>query len=225
MVCKQNGKNNNKNQTILLPENKIITPPNKIIIPPSKIITPKTNIIFPNNKILIPNNSIILLPEADSKNSSYLNRLNNRPGTAIRFIGRKITRDSMAYIFDSRKKPTFDKDYVLSTTDQIAYTATRKAIVKTVAKAFAKDLTLPAQVAFSTIDFSKCMTGEIDYLRSSDMYSNHNINLAKTKCALTTGMNFVASEASLLKTIGINIGYSSVDIGIDKLYTKNIIRL
>ena len=74
MVCKQNDKNDNKNQTILLPENKIITPPNKIIIPPSKIITPKTNIIFPNNKILIPNNSIILLPEPDSKNNSYLNR-------------------------------------------------------------------------------------------------------------------------------------------------------
>ena len=74
------------------------------------------------------------LQNYNSKPTSNNPRVSYKGTYNQRFLAKKITKDGLYYIFDSSKKPTFDKNYAASTVKEYTNGLTLRYIFKATTK-------------------------------------------------------------------------------------------
>ena len=157
------------------------------------------------------------LQNYNSKNNS--NSIVSYRGTYNqRFLAKKITKDGLYYIFDSSKKPTFDKNYAKSTVKEYSSGLTLRYVFKTTTKLGGKALTGAVRTGKTVMDTSVCIINEENFLKSNGIFDMENLGKAHIKCAVNSGVKQYNYELGLVGNIA-GIGASTLtDIAIENSY-------
>ena len=178
----------------------------------SKSIT-HTNINNNNNNNKNSNNKNSNNKNSNNKNS---NKYSNKSSYTSRYFVGKLTRDGLYSIYDYRKKPEFNEQYVNNLVkDYVSGYALRKGL-DVIAKITSKQIKNRVLLPFN---FSQHMLAEVDYLKSNNMYNASNLKVARFKSLINTGYKIISPDISLGNNVIGNATLSLIDMKLDKLYT------
>ena len=153
---------------------------------------------------------------SNNKNSNKYRSKSNKSSYTPRYFVGKLTRDGLYSIYDYRKKPEFNEQYVNNLVkDYVSGYALRKGIdviEKITSKQIKNRVLLP-------LNFSQHMLAEVDYLRSNNMYNASNLKVARFKSLINTGYKIISPDISLGNNVIGNATLSLIDMKLDKLYT------
>ena len=153
---------------------------------------------------------------SNNKNSKKYSSKSNKSSYTPRYFVGKLTRDGLYSIYDYRKKPEFNKQYVENLfKDYLSGYALRKGIdviEKITSKQIKNRVLLP-------LNFSQHMLAEVDYLKSNNMYNASNLKVARFKSLINTGYKIISPDISLGNNVIGNATLSLIDMKLDKLYT------
>ena len=153
---------------------------------------------------------------SNNKNSNKYRSKSNKSSYTPRYFVGKLTRDGLYSIYDYRKKPEFNEQYVNNLVkDYVSGYALRKGIdviEKITSKQIKNRVLLP-------LNFSQHMLAEVDYLKSNNMYNASNLKVARFKSLINTGYKIISPDISLGNNVIGNATLSLIDMKLDKLYT------